>query len=68
MDNIFARHRLMMEMTRAGVRALGLPLLTEDAAASPTVTAVRGEEALMPPLFRKNCAGSAWWWPAVSNS
>jgi aspartate aminotransferase-like enzyme len=44
LENIFARHRLMMEMTRAGVRALGLPLLTEDAVASPTVTAVRGTE------------------------
>jgi len=46
LENVFARHRLMMEMTRAGIRALGLPLLAEDAVASPTVTAVRGTETI----------------------
>ncbi len=46
LENIFARHRLLMEMTRAGIRALELPLLTEDAVASPTVTAVRGGDDL----------------------
>jgi len=40
-ESVFARHRLMRDMTRAGIRALGLPLLVEnDAYASPTVTAV----------------------------
>ncbi|MFS8581066.1 MAG: aminotransferase class V-fold PLP-dependent enzyme, partial [Novibacillus thermophilus] len=42
MDNVIARHRLMMEMTRAGIRALGLPLVATDEAASPTVTSVYG--------------------------
>lgn len=42
MGNVIARHRLMMEMTRAGIRALGLPLMTTDEAASPTVTSVYG--------------------------
>ncbi|PTX59867.1 aspartate aminotransferase-like enzyme [Melghirimyces profundicolus] len=42
METVFSRHRLMMEMTRAGIRALDLELLTEDRDASPTVTAVKG--------------------------
>lgn len=53
LESIFARHRLMMEMTRAGIRALGLKLLTEDAVASPTVTAVRGREDLIPALQKE---------------
>ena len=47
-ERVFARHLLMRDMTRAGIRALGLPLLVEDDAyASPTVTAV-DVEALGP--------------------
>lgn len=38
---VYARHRLMMQMTRAAFRAHGIPLLAEDAYASPTVTAVQ---------------------------
>ncbi|HEY8486727.1 MAG TPA: alanine--glyoxylate aminotransferase family protein [Limnochordales bacterium] len=38
----FARHRLMRDMVRAGLSALGLPLLVESRWASPTVTAVEG--------------------------
>ena len=38
----FARHRLMRDMVRAGLRALGLEMLVADRWASPTVTAVRG--------------------------
>lgn len=44
LENIFARHRLMMRMTRAGIRGMGLELLTTDTDASPTVTAVKGED------------------------
>lgn len=44
MEHVIARHRLMMEMTRAGIRALRLPLMTSDEAASPTVTSVYGTE------------------------
>lgn len=44
MDRVIARHRLMMKMTRAGIDALGLPLMTTEEAASPTVTSVYGTE------------------------
>ncbi|KYC79881.1 Serine--glyoxylate aminotransferase [Heyndrickxia coagulans] len=46
--NVIKRHEILRDMTRAGVKALGLPLLVEnDADASPTVTAVKpdGEQA-----------------------
>ncbi|MBX6377702.1 MAG: alanine--glyoxylate aminotransferase family protein, partial [Clostridia bacterium] len=39
--NCFARYRRMGAMLRAGVRAMGLQTLAEDAVASPVVTAVR---------------------------
>ncbi|QTN01175.1 aminotransferase class V-fold PLP-dependent enzyme [Sediminibacillus dalangtanensis] len=41
LENVYARHRLMMKMTREAFRALDIPLLTSDEAASPTVTAVK---------------------------
>jgi len=41
LEQVYARHRLMMKMTRATFQALDIPLLTTDAAASPTVTAVK---------------------------
>ncbi len=37
---IVARHRRLCQQLRAGLRALGLRLLADDACASPTVTAV----------------------------
>ena len=37
---IFARHQRLAQATRAGIKALGLPLLAPDNAASPAVTAV----------------------------
>ena len=40
LENIFARHERLKNATRAGVKALGLPLLGPDAVASPAVTAV----------------------------
>ncbi|WP_254660914.1 pyridoxal-phosphate-dependent aminotransferase family protein [Bacillus sp. FJAT-27225] len=40
LENTVARHHLMKEMVRGGVRALGLPLLTSDEDASSTVTAI----------------------------
>ncbi|HHY15479.1 MAG TPA: alanine--glyoxylate aminotransferase family protein [Firmicutes bacterium] len=43
--NVFARHRLMRDMMRAGASAVGLELLVADADASPTVTAVRYPDA-----------------------
>lgn len=41
LEQVHERHRLMMEMTRAAFRALAIPLLTSDNAASPTVTAIK---------------------------
>lgn len=49
-ENEYKRHAALRDMTRAGVRALGLELLVEDAAASPTLTAVKLENA---DAFRK---------------
>lgn len=45
LENVYARHRLMRDMFRAGVKALGLELLVSDGDASPTVTAVKYPEA-----------------------
>jgi aspartate aminotransferase-like enzyme len=41
LENVYARHALMKNMTRAAFKALGVPLLAEDAEASPTITAVK---------------------------
>ncbi|WP_058951361.1 pyridoxal-phosphate-dependent aminotransferase family protein [Oceanobacillus picturae] len=41
LENVFARHRLMMQMTRSAFKAHHIELLTPDEAASPTVTAVK---------------------------
>jgi aspartate aminotransferase-like enzyme len=40
LPNVFARHRRMRDMVRAGVRTLGLELLAKDEIASSAVTAV----------------------------
>lgn len=44
LDVVYERHMLMKNMTRTAVKALGLPLLTSEEAASPTVTAVAGAD------------------------
>lgn len=44
--NTVARHELMKNMTRAAMRALDIELLTEDAYASPTITAVKTPKGL----------------------
>ncbi|WP_203247115.1 pyridoxal-phosphate-dependent aminotransferase family protein [Sporosarcina beigongshangi] len=44
LEQVYARHTLMMNMTRAAFKALGIPLLTTDADAAPTVTAVQPED------------------------
>jgi len=41
LDEVYKRHTLMMQMTRAAFLALEIPLLTSDADSSPTVTAVQ---------------------------
>jgi len=50
MEQEYKRHAALRDMTRAGVRALGLELFVEDSAASPTLTAVKLENA---DAFRK---------------
>lgn len=42
LEHVYSRHQQMMEMTRAGIRGMGLTLLTKEEDASPTVTAVQG--------------------------
>jgi aspartate aminotransferase-like enzyme len=41
LENIFARHQRLTKASRAGVKALGLPLLAADECASLAVTAVQ---------------------------
>lgn len=41
LENVYERHLVMKEMTRASLRALDLPLLVSDEYASPTVTAFK---------------------------
>ncbi|KGX84899.1 pyridoxal-phosphate-dependent aminotransferase family protein [Pontibacillus litoralis] len=54
LDQVFKRHELMKEMTRAAMKALHLPLLTNDEVASPTVTAVKAVEGLNVDTFRSH--------------
>ena len=46
MQKIFARHARVGQMTRDGIKALGLPLFAEEGHASNTVTAVGIPEGL----------------------
>lgn len=53
-EGAWARHRLMGEMCRAGVKAMGLHLLAADEArASNSVTAVQAQPGLEPKVLRK---------------
>lgn len=52
LETVYGRHTLMMKMTRAAFKAHEIPLLTDDAAASPTVTAVKPADFDVP-AFRK---------------
>jgi aspartate aminotransferase-like enzyme len=45
-DNIVARHQRMADMTRAGVKELGMTLFAEESHASNTVTAVNVPEGV----------------------
>ncbi len=45
LDNAFARHRALAATVREGFAAVGLPPLTPDAEASPTVTCLVGQAA-----------------------
>jgi len=52
-DNIIARHARVGAHTRAGVKALGLEILPDEAYASNTVTAVRVPEGITPQRLRQ---------------
>lgn len=41
LEEVYRRHEIMKQMTRAAMKALHIPLLTSDAFASPTVTAIK---------------------------
>lgn len=53
LQNIFARHARIGQMTRDGVKALGLELLAEERCASNTVTAVKIPEGADGPALVK---------------
>jgi len=46
LENIFARHQRLTQMTRAALKAMNLPLLAPDDVPSNAVTAVRPPESL----------------------
>ncbi len=53
-EQVFARHERLRNITRAGIRALGLSLMVEDRYASPTVTSIdTSHEKWDVELFRK---------------
>ncbi len=53
MDNVYARHQLLRDATRAALRALGLKLVVDDAYASPVVTSVWAPEGVGADDIRK---------------
>lgn len=53
LDHVVKRHDVMKEMTRAAMKALQLPLLTDDASASPTVTSISAKDSVQPDELRK---------------
>lgn len=56
LERSFERHRLMRDMVRAGIKALGLPLYVDDRWASPTLTAVSAIPGLDVEAFRRRVA------------
>ncbi|GAA4709339.1 pyridoxal-phosphate-dependent aminotransferase family protein [Brevibacillus fulvus] len=57
LPQIIKRHELMRDMTRAAIQALGLPLMTADRYAAPTVTSVNPQGAFDPEQLRKTLNG-----------
>lgn len=53
LDNVYARHKLLRDATRAAVRALGLKPMADDAYASPVVTSVWAPEGIGADDIRK---------------
>lgn len=52
-ESIYARHQVCADLTRTGVKRLGLELLADERYASNTVTAVKAPEGLDVSKFRK---------------
>lgn len=53
LEPIYKRHALMKDMTRAAMRALGIPLMTDEIYASPTVTSLDPKGAFDAEALRK---------------
>ncbi|WP_347489505.1 alanine--glyoxylate aminotransferase family protein [Desulfoscipio sp. XC116] len=53
LDNVYARHKLLRNATRAAIGALGLKLMTDDSCASPVVTSVYAPEGIGSDDIRK---------------
>lgn len=53
LEEVYQRHRTMMEMTREAFKALQIPLLTSDENASPTVTAIQPNDVDSEALRKK---------------
>lgn len=53
LDNVYARHILLGQAARAGVKAMGLELLPPEDVASPVVTAVKAPEGMNADDLRK---------------
>jgi aspartate aminotransferase-like enzyme len=53
LDNVYARHKLLRDATRAAIRALGLKLMAEDYYASPVVTSVYAPDGIGADDIRK---------------
>ncbi|WP_232696283.1 pyridoxal-phosphate-dependent aminotransferase family protein [Brevibacillus daliensis] len=53
LEQIYARHELMKEMTRQAMRALNVPLMTSDQYASPTVTSINPGDLFDAEALRK---------------
>ena len=51
-DNITSRHARLRDTLRAGIRALGLKLLTDDSSASSAITAIYPPEGIAVPDIR----------------
>lgn len=43
-DNVFARHRLLSDMTRAAFKQWNIPLTASDETASPTITGAKADD------------------------
>ncbi len=53
LDNVYARHKLLRDATRAAIGALGLELMTQDSYASPVITSVYAPEGIGSDDIRK---------------